>query len=44
MRSRKRRRYRKNKQLELHFSRYRNKFGYYAPHSYHAIELWLLRD
>lgn len=44
MRSRKRRRYRKNKWLELYFSRYRNLYGYSAPHTYQAIERWLLRD
>ncbi len=43
MRARRRRRYRKNKWLELYFSRWRNEFGFSCPHTYQAIEEWLPR-
>jgi len=41
MRSRKRRRYRKNKWLERYFRWWSNEFGFWAPHTYQAIERWL---
>lgn len=44
MKSRRRRRYRKNKKLERDFSRYANKYDYISfPRTYQAITRWCYR-
>lgn len=42
MRSRRRRKYRRNKSLERQFAALRAEFGLDCPHKYRSIERWLV--